>query len=161
MRTVMRSGGAIIAGIVIAVALTGCGGGNGKSDPGSGSDAGRTGRVPDGGGGSDAGADAASLEGGWAGKTDGKAVILSVASGKAVLVTEQQACTGTVKEADKVTLALKCADGDTARTTGSVVSNDGTTIKVSWDGGTEDTLAKTEPGAIPSGLPGLPGLPTP
>ncbi|MFJ5725317.1 hypothetical protein [Streptomyces sp. NPDC093149] len=157
MHTVMRSGGVIIAGIVIAVALTGCGSGNGngKGDPGSGSDAGRTGRVA-GGGGSDAGADAASLEGGWAGKTDGKAVILSVASGKAVLVTEQQACTGTVKEAGKVTLALKCADGDTARTTGSVVSNDGSTIKVSWDGGTEDTLARTEPGAIPSGLPALP-----
>ncbi|MEU6015121.1 hypothetical protein ABZ826_14040 [Streptomyces sp. NPDC047515] len=153
MHTVLRTGGVIIAGIVTAVALTGCGSGSEKSDPGGGSDAGKAGPASGGGG---AGADAAALEGGWAGKTDGKAVILSVASGKAVLVTEQQACTGTVKETGRVTLALKCADGDTARTTGSVVSIDGKTVKVSWDGGTEDTLAKTEPGAIPSGLPGLP-----
>ncbi|MFD4940999.1 hypothetical protein ACFWNT_00295 [Streptomyces sp. NPDC058409] len=153
MREVVRTGAVIIAGLVTAAALTGCSSDGRKSDPDGGSGAAKSGQAP---GDSDSGADAAALEGGWAGKTDGKAVVLSVASGKAVLVTEQRACTGTVKDMGKVMLALKCADGDTDRTMGSIVSNDGKTVVVSWDGGTKDTLAKTEPGAIPSGLPDLP-----
>ncbi|MEU9617803.1 MULTISPECIES: hypothetical protein [unclassified Streptomyces] len=165
MRKVIRTGAVAVAGLVTAVALTGCSSDSEKSDPGNGADAGKTSRAPDGGGdsdsgGVDSGADGAALEGGWAGKTDGKAVVLSVASGKAVLVTEQQACTGTVNDTGKVTLTLKCADGDTRRTTGSVESNDGKTAVVSWDSGTKDTLAKTAPGAIPSSLPDLPDLPT-
>ncbi|MFJ4571288.1 hypothetical protein ACIP4W_07625 [Streptomyces sp. NPDC088846] len=158
MRKVIRTGAVAVAGLVTAVALTGCSSDSEKSDPGNGTDAGKTSRAPDGGG--DSGADGAALEGGWAGKTDGKAVVLSVASGKAVLVTEQQACTGTVNDTGKVTLTLKCADGDTRRTTGSVESNDGKTAVVSWDSGKKDTLAKTAPGAIPSSLPDLPDLPT-
>ncbi|MFE3899623.1 hypothetical protein ACFXPY_04430 [Streptomyces sp. NPDC059153] len=155
MRKVLRTGAVVIAGLVTAAALTGCSSDGRKSDPDGSSDAAKSSRAPgDDGGGPKA--DAAALEGGWAGKTDGKAVVLSVASGKAVLVTEQRACTGTVKDMGKVMLALKCADGDTDRTRGSIVSNDGRTVVVSWDGGTKDTLAKTEPGAIPSGLPDLP-----
>ncbi|WP_405686759.1 hypothetical protein [Streptomyces sp. NBC_00057] len=157
MRKVVRTGAVIIAGLVTAAALTGCSSDGKKSDPDGSSDAAKSSQAPgDSGSSSDSGADAAALEGGWAGKTDGKAVVLSVASGKAVLVTEQRACTGTVKDMGKVMLALKCADGDTDRTIGSIVSNDGKTVVVSWDGGTKDTLAKTDPGAIPSGLPDLP-----
>ncbi|MFI5751348.1 hypothetical protein ACIBBE_36790 [Streptomyces sp. NPDC051644] len=155
MHKVVRTGAVIIAGLVTAAALTGCSSDAEKSDPGGSSGAGKSSQAP-GDSGSDSGADAAALEGGWAGKTDGKAVVLSVASGKAVLVTEQRACTGTVKDMGKVMLALKCADGDTGRTMGSIVSNDGKTVVVSWDSGTKDTLAKTRPGAIPSGLPDLP-----
>ncbi|AXE78667.1 hypothetical protein [Streptomyces atratus] len=155
MRKAVRTGAVITAGLVTAAALTGCSGDGKKSDPDGSSGAAKSSQAP---GDSDgnSGADAAALEGGWAGKTDGKAVVLSVASGKAVLVTEQRACTGTVKDRGKVMLVLKCADGDTDRTTGSIESNDGKTVVVSWDGGTKDTLAKTEPGAIPSGLPDLP-----
>ncbi|MFI6722627.1 hypothetical protein NRF20_25030 [Streptomyces sp. R-74717] len=155
MHKVVHTGAVIIAGLVTAAALTGCSSDGKKSDPDSSSGAAKSSRAP-GDSGSDLGADAAALEGGWAGKTDGKAVVLSVASGKAVLVTEQRACTGTVKDVGKVMLALKCADGDTDRTMGTIESNDGKTVVVSWDGGTKDTLAKTEPGAIPSGLPDLP-----
>ncbi|MER5849301.1 hypothetical protein ABT126_20150 [Streptomyces sp. NPDC002012] len=153
MPKVVRTGAVIIAGLVTAAALTGCSSDGKKSDPDAGSDAAKSSRAP---GESDSDSGTAALEGGWAGKTDGKAVVLSVASGKAVLVTEQRACTGTVKDMGKVMLALKCADGDTGRTMGSIESNDGKTVVVSWDGGTKDTLAKTEPGAIPSGLPDLP-----
>ncbi|MFJ1547851.1 hypothetical protein [Streptomyces sp. NPDC088246] len=151
MPEAVRTGAVIIAGLVTAAALTGCSIDGRKSDPDGSSDAAKSSRAP-----GDSGSDAAALEGGWAGKTDGKAVVLSIASGKAVLVTEQRACTGTVKGTGKVMLALKCADGDTDRTMGSIESNDGRTVVVSWDGGTKDTLAKTEPGAIPSGLPDLP-----
>ncbi|MFD4760610.1 hypothetical protein ACFWOJ_17475 [Streptomyces sp. NPDC058439] len=161
MREVLRIGAVIVAGLVTAAALTGCSSDSEKSDSGKGADAAKSSQAPgasgsSSGGGGDSGAGTAALEGGWAGKTDGKAVILSVASGKAVLVTEQQACTGTVQDTGKVMLTLKCADGDTRRTTGAIESNDGKTVVVSWDGGTKDTLAKTAPGALPSGLPDLP-----
>ncbi|MFD7492690.1 hypothetical protein ACFV8T_09780 [Streptomyces sp. NPDC059832] len=161
MHGVIRTGAVIAAGILTAVALSGCSSDSKKSDaPGGGSGTEQSSPAP---GGDDGGSktSAAALEGGWAGKTDGKAVVLSVASGKAVLVTEKHACTGTVQDADKVTLALKCVDGGEDRTTGSVESNDGKTVVVSWDSGVQDTLAKTAPGALPSGLPDLEGLPTP
>ncbi|MET9660290.1 hypothetical protein [Streptomyces sp. NPDC006510] len=157
MRRTVRTGAVIAAGILTAVALTGCSSDGEKNDePGRGAGAEQSGRTPDGGEDSGSRTDAAALEGGWAGRTDGKAVVLSVASGKAVLVTEQHACTGTVQDAGKVTLALKCVDGGDDRTTGAVESNDGKTVVVSWDSGVKDTLAKTAPGALPSGLPDLP-----
>jgi hypothetical protein len=161
MRRGVRTGAVIATGILTAVALTGCSSDSEKSDDrGSGSGAGRTTPAP---GGDDGGSgtDAAALEGGWAGRTNGKAVVLSVSAGKAVLVTEQHACTGTVQGSGKVTLTLKCVDGGDDRSTGAVESNDGKTVVVSWDSGVTDTLAKTDPGALPSGLPDLEGLPTP
>ncbi|MGW1844386.1 hypothetical protein [Streptomyces sp. NPDC001966] len=159
MRGVVRTGAVVAAGILCTAALTGCGSDSEKSDERGGSTASdQPGRQAD----DDNGAatDAAALEGGWAGKTDGKAVVLSVSSGKAALVTEQHACTGTVQDAGKVTLTLKCVDGGDDRTSGSVDSNDGKTVVVSWDSGVKDTLAKTDPGALPSGLPDLADLPT-
>ncbi|MFF9074168.1 hypothetical protein ACF1A9_17965 [Streptomyces sp. NPDC014872] len=181
MWKVVRSGAVIAAGLLTALTLTGCGGGDGgdggKNGPGNGQDAGKTGRTsggdgsgndtgdgPGNGSGSGSGGDSGSdptngagpLEGAWAGKTDGKAVVLSVASGKAVLITEQGACTGQVRDTGRVTLALKCADGSTDRTDGTVESVNGRTLLVSWSAGTKDTLAKTAPGALPSGLPDLP-----
>ncbi|MEE1773686.1 hypothetical protein PUR34_37350 [Streptomyces sp. JV185] len=160
MHGVARTGAVIATGILTAVALTGCSSDGEKNDgPAGGPGAGRTTPAP-GGDGNGSDTSAADLEGGWAGKTDGKAVVLSVSSGKAVLVTEQHACTGTVQGTGRVTLALKCVDGGDDRTTGSVESNDGRTVVVSWGSGVKDTLAKTAPGALPSGLPDLEGLPT-
>lgn len=84
--------------------------------------------------------------------------MLSVASGKAVIVAESHVCSGTAKDmGNKPMLALTCADGDTDRTMGAIESNDGKTVVVSWDGGTKDTLAKTDADS----LEGLPDLPTP
>ncbi len=160
VQNLVRTGAVLVAGLVAAVTLTGCGSDSGKSD--SGKDA--AGQASATGGGSDSGdsgdsgsaADASALEGTWAGLTDGKAVALSVASGKAALVADAHVCSGEVKDMGKVMLELKCTDGNTDRTMGSIESNNGKTITVSWDAGGKDTLAKTDPGALPTGLPGLP-----
>lgn len=161
VQNLVRTGAVLAAGLVAAVTLTGCGSDSGKSDSGKAATAGQasaTGGASDSGGSDDSGsaADASALEGTWAGLTDGKAVALSVASGKAALVADAHVCSGEVKDMGKVMLELKCTDGNTDRTMGSIESNNGKTITVSWDGGGKDTLAKTDPGALPTALPGLP-----
>jgi hypothetical protein len=155
VHSVVRTGAVVVAGLAAAVALTGCGSDSGKSDSDKGAADGPASAPADG---SDSGSagDAAALDGTWAGVTDGKAVALSVTAGKAALVADGHVCSGEVKDMGKVMLALKCTDGDTARTMGAIASNDGKTIVVQWDAGGKDTLAKTEPGALPTGLPGLP-----
>ncbi|MFJ4901261.1 MULTISPECIES: hypothetical protein [unclassified Streptomyces] len=165
MRKLVRTGAVVATGLLTALALTGCGSDNDKpdsdSDKGSGSASAPT---PDHSDGSSTGdGDGASgggpkaLEGAWAGQTDGKAVVLSVAHGKAVVVADSHVCSGSAKGTDKVTLELRCADGDTDRTAGTIESNDGKTVVVAWDGGTKDSLGKTDADS----LEGLPGLPTP
>ncbi|MEU2026073.1 hypothetical protein ABZ565_28560 [Streptomyces sp. NPDC016469] len=167
MHKIARTGAVLATGLLAALALTGCGSDGDKDD--SGKDSGAT-ASPTAGGSSDApsgtdggtgggsAGDAKALEGAWAGKTDGKAVVLSVVSGKAVVVAESHVCTGTVADMGKPMLELKCADGDTARTMGAVESNDGKTVVISWDAGAKDTLAKTDSDAL-EGIPDLPGLP--
>uniref|UniRef100_A0AAU2VSR5 Lipoprotein n=1 Tax=Streptomyces sp. NBC_00008 TaxID=2903610 RepID=A0AAU2VSR5_9ACTN len=165
MRKLVRTGAVVATGLLTALTLTGCGSDDDKPDAekGSGSasapapdhSVGSSTGGADGGGASTGGPEA--LEGAWAGQTDGKAVVLSVAHGKAVVVADSHVCSGSAKGTDKVTLALKCADGDTDRTAGTVESNDGKTIVVAWDGGTKDSLGKTDADS----LEGLPGLPTP
>ncbi|MEU9202387.1 hypothetical protein [Streptomyces sp. NPDC048332] len=160
----VRTGVVLATGLLTALALTGCGSDGDKegADRSSGSTAtpapaGSTGGDDSGSGADDATGGVKALEGAWAGQTDGKAVVLSVASGKAVVVADSHVCSGTAKDTDKPVLSLKCADGDTARTAGAVESNDGRTVVVTWDGGTKDTLAKTDADS----LEGLPDLPTP
>ncbi|OKK24480.1 hypothetical protein AMK09_06720 [Streptomyces sp. CB02488] len=165
MRKLVRTGAVVVTGLLTALALTGCGSDNDKpdsdSDKGSGSASAPTPDHSD--GSSTGGGDGASgggpeaLEGAWAGQTDGKAVVLSVAHGKAVVVADSHVCSGSAKGTDKVTLELRCADGDTDRTAGTIESNDGKTVVVAWDGGTKDSLGKTDADS----LEGLPGLPTP
>ncbi|MEU1468685.1 hypothetical protein ABZ434_10740 [Streptomyces sp. NPDC005761] len=159
----VRTGAVLAAGLLAALALTGCSSDSDKggTDKSSGS---ATTPAPTGGGSSDSGSGAddttgglKALEGAWAGQTDGKAVVLSVASGKAVVVADSHVCSGTAKDMGKPMLALTCADGNTDRTMGAIESNDGKTVVVSWDGGTKDTLAKTDADS----LEGLPDLPTP
>ncbi|MFF3264241.1 hypothetical protein ACFYWO_34355 [Streptomyces sp. NPDC002932] len=170
MRRLVRTGAVVATGLLTALALTGCGSDNDKpdsdSDKGSGSASAPAPDHSDGsstGGGDGASDGAAStggpkaLEGAWAGQTDGKAVVLSVAHGKAVVVADSHVCSGSAKGTDKVTLDLRCADGDTDRTAGTIESNDGKTVVVAWDGGTKDSLGKTDADS----LEGLPGLPTP
>lgn len=168
MDKLVRTGAVVVAGLVAAFALTACGGdgdsdgggrkgGSGKdsgsdSSSGSGSDSGSG----SGESGTSGGADASALEGTWAGLTDGKAVALSVASGKVALVAEQHVCQGEVKDHGKVMLTLTCTDGNTDRTMGSIESNDGRTLVVSWDAGAEDTLTKTDGKTLPTELPGMP-----
>lgn len=169
MHKLVRTGTVVATGLLTAFALTGCGGDSDKggADSGSGSTVTPTPAGSAGGAGEDSGsgADGATgglkaLEGAWAGQTDGKAVVLSVASGKAVIVADSHVCSGTAKDMGKPMLALTCADGNTDRTMGAIESNDGKTVVVSWDGGAKDTLAKTDADSL-EGLPDLPDLPTP
>lgn len=166
MDKIARTGAVVVTGLLTALALTGCSSDGDKDSadkgttpstaPSSAGDA-SSGTGSDGGGGDSAG-DLKALEGAWAGQTGGKAVVLSVASGKAVVVADSHVCTGTAKAmGGKPMLDLKCADGDTARTMGAIESNDGKTVVVSWDGGAKDTLAKTDADSLEN----LPSLPTP
>lgn len=162
MYKLVRTGTVVATGLLAALALAGCSSDSGKEDADKGSGTSATpapaGSASDGAGSGaseDAGG-AKALEGAWAGQTGGKAVVLSVASGKAVIVADSHVCTGTVKDMGKPMLALTCADGNTDRTMGAIESNDGKTVVVSWDGGAKDTLAKTDAAS----LEGLPDLPT-
>ncbi|QNE76623.1 hypothetical protein F0344_20110 [Streptomyces finlayi] len=165
----VRTGSVVAASLVAALALTACGsdgdGGGGRkggsskgagSDSGSGSGSGSGSSGSASGSAGNPGAGAAKLEGTWAGLTDGKAVALSVASGQAALVAEQHVCQGKVTGRGEVTLTLTCVDGNTDRTSGSVESNDGRTIVVSWNAGAKDTLTKTDGTQLPTELPGMP-----
>ncbi|MEW2634766.1 hypothetical protein AB0903_24765 [Streptomyces sp. NPDC048389] len=156
MRKLVRTTAAA-AGLAAALALTGCGGGG--SDDASKDTAPSASPTT---GGDDGDGDAGrgrDVEGTWA-DTSGSAgpVALSVQNGTATLVAEGHTCHGEVRETDKQMLALKCADGDTDRTTGTVESNDGTTLVVSWGSGKKDTLKKVDQGQLPDGLPT--GIPT-
>ncbi|WP_329034739.1 hypothetical protein OIE71_19205 [Streptomyces sp. NBC_01725] len=157
MRKIVRTS-VVAAGVVVALTLTGCGGGDSGDDSAKDKGA-RTSAPgePDAGGGESTPADEASadsLEGTWAGTTEGKAVALSVKEGKAALIADEHICQGDVEEmGGEPMLSLKCADGNTERTMGSIDSNDGKTLVLSWEGGAKDSLAKTEPGKLPGGLP--------
>ncbi|MCX4448431.1 hypothetical protein [Streptomyces sp. NBC_01789] len=162
MYKIARTGAVLATGLLAALALTGCGSDGDKSDNGkdSGSSATpTTGGSSSGGGngGGDAAGDAKALEGAWAGQTDGKPVVLSVNTGKAVVIAESHVCSGTVTSSGTPELELKCADGDTTRITGAVESNDGKTVVIAWGSGTKDKLAKTDADAL-NNLPDLPDL---
>lgn len=140
------------AGLVAALALTGCGDGGGTS-PKDGADS----ATP---AGSGAETGSASIEGAWSGKTDGgKSIDLAVTGTKVVLLADGHACTGEVADHGKLMLSLKCADGNTDRTMGTIESNSGKSLVISWDAGAKDTLQKAAAGVLPPGLPT--GLPTP
>ncbi|MFI6644441.1 hypothetical protein [Streptomyces sp. NPDC050504] len=166
MHKLVRNG-VTAAGLAALLALTGCGSDD-KGDSGKGkeekSTSGGTGAAT---GGDDKKDDGAakggdeSVEGSWMSVGGAKPVVLSVKGEQAVLVADGHVCSGTAKSKGKVTLSLTCADGNTDRTMGSVESNDGTSITVSWDAGKSDTLTKTEPGKLPdmSKVPGAGDVP--
>ncbi|MFF3718539.1 hypothetical protein [Streptomyces prasinus] len=155
-------------GLAGTLALTGCGG---DGDNGSGGDSTASaeasvpaGAGPDGGtGGADgtggpaaSSAPAGELEGSWLTTADGKAVVLMFTGEQAALfATGGTMCSGTTQEdAGTSTISLRCAGGDEGRTSGTVDSVGGSTLKVVWEGslGTE-TYTKAEGGRLPSGLP--------
>ncbi|WP_338698883.1 hypothetical protein V2W30_21715 [Streptomyces sp. Q6] len=157
-----------VAALVAALAVSGCSGddGGGDGDSGGGgqdtASASASSAAPDGGSAGSAGS-AKDAEGIWSATTDGQAVVLVIGGKQASLSTgDGHLCTGGVADTGKLTLNLKCADGDTDRGTGTIESNDGTKMTVSWDAGAKDTFTKSKDGKLPTDLPtGLPsGLPT-
>ncbi|MFD0316465.1 hypothetical protein [Streptomyces flavalbus] len=96
------------------------------------------------------------LEGSWLATTGGDAVALVVTGDKAGLfATGGTVCSGTAGEASGAqTIRLTCTDGSDDRKTGRVDSVDGTTLKVTWEGGLgTETYTKAEGGQLPTGLP--------
>ncbi|MFD7091790.1 hypothetical protein ACFV94_28885 [Streptomyces sp. NPDC059896] len=167
MRKIVQSGAAA-AGLVVtlALALTGCGGDGGDSAKDGGGAAApsatggeSSGATADSGSGADSGSDAdtdtdtASVEGTWAGLSDGKTVALSVKSGKVALVADRHVCQGAVEDMGEPMFSLTCVDGNTDRTMGTIESNDGKTLVISWGKGVKDTLAKAGDDKLPEGLP--------
>ncbi|MGW4239572.1 hypothetical protein ACWEJP_22625 [Streptomyces sp. NPDC004749] len=162
VRTSVAAAGLVAA---LSLSLTGCGGGDDGSDKdgggvsspsGAGADSGSgSGSGPD--SGPDGGADSGGLEGSWAGLSDGHAVVLGVKKAKVMLVAAEHVCQGGVEDmGGEPMLNLTCDDGNTDRTMGTIESNDGKKLVVSWEGGKKDTLTKTADGKLPAGEGGLP-----
>jgi hypothetical protein len=158
--------GVAVAGLTAALLLTGCGGSGGgssgtdkaasgdKSDsaaatPAATSGGSATPGAPD----ADLAQAAKRLEGAWAGLTDGKSVTLLVKEGKAALVADQHVCSGSLQDMGQPMLSLTCADGNTERTMGTIRSNDGKTLLLSWGAGKKDRLMKADAADAPPGLP--------
>ncbi|UOB11187.1 hypothetical protein MQE23_19880 [Streptomyces sp. HP-A2021] len=124
-----------------ATASVGTGGDSGSSsDSGSGSD----------------GSAGGELAGSWLATTDGKAVALVITGKQAALfATGGSVCTGTAGEQSGMRMIrLKCTDGSKDRTTGMVDSVNGSSLKVTWEGGLgAETYQKAEGGKLPTGLP--------
>lgn len=154
----VRIAGAAAAAVLL---VAGCGsdsdGGDSKSDPSKKAPSAEQSSAPAEGG---AGGDAAGV---YMSKSDGEAMVLSINGSTAVLVAGKHSCTGEYTDtgaANKM-LMLKCADGNTDRTMGSVkASADGKSLTVDWDAGMNDTFTKvTTPADIPTGFPtDIPGL---
>ncbi|MEU8890306.1 hypothetical protein [Streptomyces sp. NPDC048442] len=167
MHSHIRSG-AGAAALAAALLLTGCssdgnGGGDAKGSakpPAATSGAGTGGETgaPSG----DAGN--ADIKGSWMATTHGKLVVLTVQDDMAGIAGEHL-CTGRTVRTGKVSLDLKCANGNTDRTKGEVtVGADGKTLTVKWEGsGIEDKFSKAPsdalPTRIPTDMPSMPKLP--
>ncbi|MEU5657879.1 hypothetical protein ABZ802_20035 [Streptomyces sp. NPDC047737] len=157
MHRLPRGGALSAAALVAALTLSACSSGDEDSSgvtPSAGSASARsTAPTDDGAATAETAEAAAALEGTWTGGTRSDPVALSVTSGKVALIADRHVCQGEVKHTGEVELALTCLDGDTDRTSGTVTSNDGEKLVVSWEAGAEDTLAKTAAGTLSPGPP--------
>ena len=96
------------------------------------------------------------LAGSWLATTDGKAIALVITGKQAALFgTGGSVCSGTAgDESGRRMIRLKCTDGSKDRATGMVDSVNGSSLKVTWEGGLgAETYRKTEGGKLPTGLP--------
>lgn len=107
-----------------------------------------------------AGGTTGSVDGAWgaAQSADG-AVGLSIHGAKGAVVNGKHICPGEVNQSAKpVTLTLKCNDGDTTRSQGTIVSSDGKSLTVSWASGRKDTFVKADGAGAAGGAGQLPDL---
>ncbi|MEU1594132.1 hypothetical protein ABZ468_15040 [Streptomyces sp. NPDC005708] len=146
------------AGLVAALALTGCSSDSGGSDSANGatSTPNASASPADTGSAGTPGAKAGKLEGSWLATTGGKAVALVITGKQAGLfATGGTVCSGTAGEkAGTQMIHLTCTDGSKNRRTGMVDSVNSASMKVTWEGGVgTETYAKAEGGSLPSGLP--------
>ncbi|MCK7623655.1 hypothetical protein MUU72_11195 [Streptomyces sp. RS10V-4] len=149
------------AAAVAALLLSGCG-----SSGDSGKDGGATpGKSPGSapatpGGGDGKAADPTAVEGAWKGGSATDPLVLVVAKGTVAFSNgHKAACMGTVQKMAGTSMAvLKCTDGDTTRTMGTLKPGaDGKTLTVDWKNG--PTEKYTRSGDAGGKLPDLPQLP--
>jgi hypothetical protein len=156
-----RSGAVRVAaaavGLASALTLSAC-----SSDGGSGDDS-ESGPAPSasasastGEGSGSGGSAGGELAGSWLATTDGKAVALVITGKQAALfATGGSVCSGTAgEESGMRMIRLKCTDGSKDRAAGMVDSVNGSSLKVTWEGGLgAETYTKAEGGKLPTGLP--------
>ncbi|MEU5445065.1 hypothetical protein [Streptomyces griseofuscus] len=146
---------ALAAGLVGALALTACGGGDHSStDPSATASAAPT--PSSSADGSKVSGASGKLQGSWL-ATSGGTIVALVINGKqaGIFATGGTVCSGTAgTESGMQMIHLTCAKGSKDRTTGMVDSVDGSSMKVTWSGKVgQETYTKAEGGKLPSGLP--------
>ncbi|WP_171171219.1 hypothetical protein [Streptomyces sp. I05A-00742] len=148
------------AALMAAVLMTGCSnGGDGKKGDGQKDDRADvqpTRVTQQSGGAAESKRRGSSREGVFLARTPEGPVALSMAAGKAALVSDggKRTCTGSV---DGTSLMLKCTDNDTRRTVGLIEKSDATSMVVSWEGGPKETFVRRgDGGPVPGGPKGLP-----
>ncbi|MDK1341847.1 hypothetical protein QNO09_00615 [Streptomyces sp. 378] len=150
---------AAAAGLAGALALTACSSGGDSGDDSASSPAPSLSASAGTDGGSDdtgSGGPAGELEGSWLATTGGKAVALVITGKQAALfATGGSVCSGTAAEESGMRMIrLKCTDGSKDRASGTVDSVNGSSLKVTWEGGLgAETYTKAEGGKLPTGLP--------
>ncbi|MEU0896907.1 hypothetical protein [Streptomyces massasporeus] len=146
-----------LAGVLVLSACSSDGGSGDDSASSASPSASASAGAGDSGSGSGSGDSAGGeLAGSWLATTDGKAVALVITGKQAALFgTGGSVCSGTAgEESGMRMIRLKCTDGSKDRATGMVDSVNGSSLKVTWEGGLgEETYRKTEGGKLPTGLP--------
>jgi hypothetical protein len=143
---------AAAAGLAGLLVLSGCGDGGGSDDDTS-PTASAAPTAPDT---RETGGSTSPPEGGVAGSwlttSGGSAVALVITGEEAALFgSKGTVCSGS---ATARSIRLTCADGDDSRSSGTVDSVDGDTLKVTWSGDLgQETYQRAEGGKLPSGLP--------
>ncbi|MFJ2925492.1 hypothetical protein ACIPIU_10775 [Streptomyces massasporeus] len=146
-----------LAGVLVLSACSSDGGSGDDSASSASPSASTSAGAGDSGSGSGSGDSAGGeLAGSWLATTDGKAVALVITGKQAALFgTGGSVCSGTAgEESGMRMIRLKCTDGSKDRATGMVDSVNGSSLKVTWEGGLgAETYRKTEGGKLPTGLP--------
>ncbi|MFF9480899.1 hypothetical protein [Streptomyces sp. NPDC014733] len=144
------------AAALAAMLLSGCGSsGSSEDEPAGGKPASS---APDAGG---KPAEGTAVEGAWETEEGGEPLILVFKNGTAALSRGHKAgCLGKVQQMGGMSMvALKCTDGDTSRTMGTLrPAADGKSLTVSWKGGPTEKYQRSADGKVK--IPDLPELPS-
>ncbi|MER5831559.1 hypothetical protein ABT116_12155 [Streptomyces sp. NPDC002130] len=150
---------AAAAGLAGALVLSACSSGGDSGDDASAGPSpspSASASAPTGGDSGSDGSSGGALAGSWLATTGGKAVALVITGKQAALfATGGSVCSGTAgEESGMKMIRLKCTDGSKDRATGMVDSVNGSSLKVTWEGGLgAETYTKAEGGKMPTGLP--------
>ncbi|MFI0711002.1 hypothetical protein ACH4SK_10155 [Streptomyces inhibens] len=102
-----------------------------------------------------------SVEGAWKAGSDKSPMILVITKGTVAFSNgHKAACLGKVQEMAGVSMAvLKCTDGDTTRTMGTLKpGSDGKSLTVNWKSGPTEKYTKSSDGSVK--IPDMPQLPS-